>query len=73
MLLSVADAASCPVGTNENSPAIHCWGTSSHQPLSPVGTAEIKLQAARLSRPYGTQGMVFAYPIPRDKSLGYFH
>ena len=30
------------------------------------------ISGAKFSRPYGTEGIVVAHPIPSDKSLGYF-
>ncbi len=61
----------CPVGTCDNSPAVHCWGreTSRFRATSPVGTAEIGRQG--FNRPYGTETELRYALLPSDKSLGY--
>jgi Fe-S-cluster-containing dehydrogenase component len=60
-----------PVGTAENSPAVHCWDSETPQlsSASPVGTAEADPQ--RFSRPYGRAGGVENALLPSDESLGY--
>ncbi len=72
----ICSASGCPVGTFDNSPAIHRWVPNRSPRFSPVGTAEaFALRVVRrlhFSRPYGTEGLVFAL-CPSDKSLGYSH
>jgi maltooligosyltrehalose trehalohydrolase len=62
---------SCPVGTSDNSPAVHCWAEDAPEllPTSPVGTADMGGQ--HFDRPSGTEGQTTPPLLPSDKSLGY--
>ena len=63
-------ASGCPVGTFDNSPAIHRWVPGPGPGFSPVGTAEPfalrDIRRLHFSRPYGTEGLVLAL-FPSDK------
>lgn len=61
----------CPVGTDENSPAVYCWDAGAPEvfPQSPVGTTENG--PLRFNRPYGTDDVSESASFPSDKSLGY--
>ncbi len=72
----ICSASGCPVGTFDNSPAIHRWVSDQEPGFSPVRTAEAfafrNVRRLHFSRPYGTEGLVSTL-VPSDKSLGYSH